>query len=458
MIDCEPSRAKQVNENQCHMCMPLGAVIALKGIEGMMVLVHGSQGCSTYMRLANVEHFNEPVDIASSSLNEKQTVYGGEANLHKAMDNVIRVYRPDVLGVVTTCLAETIGDDVRGMVKKYLVNRPGLKVDVVAVSTPSYAGGHAEGYWAACRALLQYYAVPADKHDGINIIVPNISPADLREIKRILALMGVRYVLLPDFSLTLDRPYGGRYQKIPPGGTSTTNLALMGGARATIQFGLTCPEELSPGHFLEKEHGVPLINLPLPIGLVNTDRFIQAIQELIGGHIPEQLELERGWLLDAMADSHKFNAEGRPAVYGEPELVLALTSMCAENGSPPLVIATGSQVDVLRGLVGPLLKSAEQTPVLIGDADFAAIDNACARTKVNVALGHSGGKFLTEKRGIPVIRVGYPINDRMGGQRVMSVGYTGSLALLDRYTNTLLESKYNTYRQKKKEELYSMEG
>jgi nitrogenase molybdenum-iron protein NifN len=458
MIECAPSRVKQVSENQCHMCMPLGAVIALKGVEGMMVLVHGSQGCSTYMRLANVEHFNEPVDIASSSLNEKQTIYGGEANLHKAMDNVIRVYRPQVIGVVTTCLSETIGDDVRGMVKKYLVNRPELKVDVVPVSTPSYAGGHAEGYWAACRALLQHYTVPTDKHDGINVIAPHVSPADLRGIKRILGLMGLKYVLLPDYSLTLDRPYGGRYLKIPPGGTATRDIACMGGAKATIQFGLTCPEELSPGRLLEKDYGVPLINLPLPIGMVNTDRFVHELRELSGEQVPEQLELERGWLLDAMADSHKFNAEGRPAVYGEPELVLALTSMCAENGAPPPVIATGSNIDGLRDLVQPLLKSADRAPVMVGEADFAAIDSACLRTGVNVALGHSGGKFLTEKRGIPVIRVGYPINDRVGGQRMLSVGYDGTLSLLDRFTNTLLESKYSTYRQKKKEELYNTDG
>ena len=51
-------RSRQVSENQCHMCMPIGAVTAFKGIENAMVLVHGSQGCSTYMRLANIEHYN----------------------------------------------------------------------------------------------------------------------------------------------------------------------------------------------------------------------------------------------------------------------------------------------------------------------------------------------------------------------------------------------------------------
>ena len=84
-----------------------------------MVLVHGSQGCSTYMRLTNVEHYNEPVDIASSSLNEKQTIHGGEANLKKALDNVPRVYAPSVIGVLTTCLAETMGEDLDRIIRDY---------------------------------------------------------------------------------------------------------------------------------------------------------------------------------------------------------------------------------------------------------------------------------------------------------------------------------------------------
>ena len=82
------TRARQVSENQCQMCMPLGGVVAFKGIEGAMVLVHGSQGCSTYMRLANVEHYNEPIDIASSALNEKQTIYGGETNLRLSLIHI----------------------------------------------------------------------------------------------------------------------------------------------------------------------------------------------------------------------------------------------------------------------------------------------------------------------------------------------------------------------------------
>lgn len=446
-------RVKEVNENQCHMCMPLGGVVAFKGIEGAMVLVHGSQGCSTYMRLANVEHFHEPVDIASSSLNEKQTIYGGEKNLRKALDNVLRVYQPAMLGILTTCLAETMGEDLHRIIRTYLQDHPGLAVDIIPVATPSYGGTHSEGFWATSRGVIAHYARPCEQHDRINVIIPHISPADIREIKRILDLFGMQYTLIPDYSITLDRPYGGHYQKIPTGGTSTADIAAMSGAPATIQFGMTCPEALSPGRYLQQEFGVRLINLPIPIGLDNVDQFVAALASLSGRQIPDSLTLERGWLLDGMADAHKYNAEGRPVIYGEPELVYALTGVCIENGTQPVVIASGSPHSNLKELLGLLTADLDAAPALIEEADFAGIEHAAVAAGATIGVGHSGGKFLTERHDIPITRIGYPIHDRIGGQRIFSAGYAGTLAFLDRFTNTLLEKKYGTYREKKRTEM-----
>ncbi len=451
------AQVKQVSENQCHMCMPLGAVIALRGMEHSIALVHGSQGCSTYMRLTNVEHFNEPLDIASSSLNEKQTIFGGEKNLKTALDNVIRVYRPKVIGILTSCLAETMGDDVDRFVESYKQEREVRDIDIIPVSTPSYGGTHTEGFWAATRAVIAYYAQPTERHHGINVIVPNISPADIREIKRTLDLMGLDYTLLPDYSLTLDRPYGGEYQKIAPGGTTTAAIARMGGARATIQFGCTCPESLSPGQYLEETFGVPLTNLPLPIGLEATDLFLRTLREYSGHTVPESLILERGWLCDAMADAHKIHAGARVAIYGEPELAYSFTRLCMENGATPVVIASGTANSGLARLLEPVLKDAMEEPVLLEEADFVTIEDAAVLREANCAIGHSGGKYLTEHQGIPVVRVGYPIHDRIGGQRILSVGYTGTLRFLDRFSNTLLDQKYSNYRRLRKEELLNSE-
>ena len=143
--------------NPCNMCMPMGSVLAFRGIEGCMPLFHGSQGCATYMRLYLAHHFREPVDIASSALSEKGTVYGGSANLKMGLKNLITGYSPKAIGVATTCLAETIGDDIVQIIKEFRVEQ-GSSLPIIPVSTPSYSSSHEEGYARALRALVQALA------------------------------------------------------------------------------------------------------------------------------------------------------------------------------------------------------------------------------------------------------------------------------------------------------------
>jgi nitrogenase molybdenum-iron protein NifN len=450
--------ARLVNENQCHMCMPLGGVVAFKGVEGSMALVHGSQGCSTYMRLTNVEHYHEPIDVASSSLNEKQTIYGGEKNLMKALDNVRRVYKPKVIGVLTTCLTETMGEDLNRIISTYKTERGEIDTDIIPVSTPSYDKSHTEGFWTATRDIIAHYArKDIAYHKRINVIIPHISTADIKAIKLILDAWGVEYTLLPDYSMTLDRPFAGKYMKIPDGGTPASAISEMGDAPVTIQFGLTCEKSISPGHYLEENFGVPLINLPLPIGIGNTDMFMDTLKRITGKPMPKSLGYERGWLIDAMADSHKYNASARPVIYGEPELVYAYTSLCLENGSIPSVIATGSAHSRLIPALEKLLDDSDcdEYPVILEGADFSTIEAAVLEEGSNIAIGHSGGRLLEEKHDIRIVRAGFPIHDRVGGQRILSAGYAGTLSFLDRFTNTILEKKHSSYRELRKQELLS---
>ena len=80
-----------LNTNPCKMCMPMGSVSAFYGISKSMSILHGSQGCSTYIRRHMATHYNEPVDIASSSLTEEGTVFGGTKNLLKGLENLIKL-------------------------------------------------------------------------------------------------------------------------------------------------------------------------------------------------------------------------------------------------------------------------------------------------------------------------------------------------------------------------------
>ncbi len=443
---------RSVTENPCKMCMPMGGILAFKGVERSMVLLHGSQGCSTYMRRHIAEHFNEPIDVGSSSLNEKGTIYGGEKNLRQGLDNLIKVYNPSLIGVLTTCLAETIGEDIDRVASAYLQERGQEEFPIVTVSSPGYGGSEFEGYWMTLTRIVTKLAQKVEKHNKVNIIVPFISPADIRELKRILQLMKIEYTLLPDFSDTLDQPFARPYKRIPDGGTKLRDIARMSGAPGTIQLGVCVAEGISPGKYLEDTFGVPLYNLPIPMGIENTDRLVNVLQEFSGRATPKSLLQERGRLLDAMIDSHKYNFQGRSVIFGEPELVYAVTKTCLENGVFPVVVSSGSKNAKLPELLKAQLEQVPQQMHFLNGGDFAGI---LAKSEgANIAIGSSEGKYLSEKAGMPLVRIGFPIHDRVGGQRLLSVGYTGTAMFLDRITNTLLEHKLANYRHNVYEKFY----
>lgn len=419
--------------------------MAVKGIENSMIILHGSQGCSTYIRRHMAGHYNEPIDVASSSLNEEGTVYGGESNLKKALRNVIKLYSPDMIGVATTCLAETIGEDIKRITAEFVEEEELDNCIIVPISTPGYGGSQFEGYFAALTDIVGAISTDNTPNGKINIIASNMNPGDIRNIKGILEAFNIDHTLLPDVSRTLDAPYSTEFKRIPDGGTKLEDIKKMAGATATIELGITVPELLSPGRLLYERYDVPLYRCPLPIGIKNTDRFIKILSEITGKPVPEKLQEERSRLLDGMIDSHKHNAEGRAVIFGEPELVYALSGLCLENGVRPVLISTGSQSKALKGHIDKIRN--DEDIKIIDDTDFETIQSYVKELNANILIGNSDGKVITEREGIPLVRIGFPIHDRVGGQRLAYTGYIGTMQLLDNITNTLLEEKYEKYRE-----------
>jgi len=451
-----------LNVNPCKMCMPMGAVSALYGIKKCMSILHGSQGCSTYIRRHMATHYNEPVDIASSSLTEQGTVFGGEANLLKGLENLIRLYEPEVIGVATTCLAETIGEDVAAIICKFYEIHPEYaNVKIIPVSSAGYAGTQYEGFFRALHAVISHTEMMTDKNNKINIITGMISPADTRYLKQLLTEMGIDYVLLPDLSENLDGVHAQVYERLPQDGTSLAEVAKMAGARHTIELSTFIQPEYSPAQYLYENYGVPFTQLDLPAGLRATDALIVKLQEL-GGTVTDTMKKERGRYLDAMVDSHKYSAMGRALVFGEPDFVKAVVNLCCENGVVPVVAITGSVCKGFKENLEPEIKKAAEILFvddyrIEDDADFARADELLVETKANVMIGNSDGRRVAAKYQVPLVRCAFPVHDQVGGQRIRVLGYEGSLGLLDRITNILLLQKGSTFRQKLYDKYYTGE-
>lgn len=432
------SSKSQAIVNPCSMCMPMGSVLVFHGIENCMPLFHGSQGCSTYMRLYLAHHFREPVDIASSALSEKGAVYGGAANLKQGLRNVIKGYSPKAIGIATTCLAETIGDDAAQIVREFQAEEPLARdVTFITVSTPSYASSHEEGYRVALKGLVQTLARRTDPNGRINILVGSIiSPADVRYLKRLLDDWGLRYILLPDVSETFDSPLCEDPPCIPAGGTPLDDIRDSANSKATLTIG-GLVQEPGAGDFLEKEFGVPHTPLPLPIGLEFSDRLAACLEELTGEAMPECYERERGRLLDTMVDTHKIVADARTAVFGDTEMVLGLTKIMTELGMRPRIIATGANNAAFTEYVTQLAPGSR----IITGADYSEIAEEVSNGDIDLMVGPFTGRQTAKREAVPLLRVGLPNHDRFGASHQRLLGYEGSMYLVDCLANALIESK-----------------
>lgn len=440
-----------LNVNPCKMCMPMGAATALYGLKSCMSILHGSQGCATYIRRHMATHYNEPVDIASSSLTEQGTVFGGEDNLMKGLENLIALYDPEIIGVATTCLAETIGEDVEFIIKTFINKHPETTAKIINISAAGYGGTQFEGFFRALRAVVTQTEMDTTPGEHINIITPMLSPADYRTLKTLLDGMGISYILLPDLSENLDGGYEKEYTRVKNSGTSLEEIAKMAGAKFSIEFSNFISEKDSPGKYLFDTYGVPYEKMALPIGIRDTDAFLEKLESL-GGKKPESLEKERSRYIDAMVDSHKYCADGRAAIFGEPDFVYSMTRLCNENGVIPMVVATGAVCPELKSMLADEVKTCAERMFVSGstildDCDFAMIETLAKELGVNVMIGSSDGRRISHKLGIGLVRCAFPIHDRVGGQRIKTIGYEGSLNILDQTANIILGDKEEGFRQ-----------
>lgn len=434
--------------NACKLCTPLGAALAFKGIEGAVPYLHGSQGCATYMRRYIISHFNEPIDIASSSLSEKHAVYGGGANLKLGLMNVTEKYQPKLIGIATTCLTETIGDDVGRILSEYRKEVTGKLPLMVEVGTPSYNGTHMEGFHNAVAATVDTLADKADESceptKKFNLLPGFVSPADIRYLREITDDCALTATILPDISNTLDGPAAQTYEKIQPGGTPLADIAQMGSSLATIEFGHTMSNK-SGGIILQDKFGVKNNRMPLPMGITATDRFFDELAMLSGSPIPAKHSLERGRLVDSYVDGHKYVYGKKAIVYGEEDLVVGLTALLAEIGIMPILCASGGKSGKLAAQIKDATDGilAEQPQVFEG-MDFYDISELAESLGPDLLVGHSKGYPLARKLDIPLIRLGFPIHDRVGGQRILHLGYRGAQNLFDLVANAMISKKQNS--------------
>ncbi len=435
----EINQRKALTVNPAKTCQPIGAMYAALGIHRCLPHSHGSQGCCAYHRSTLTRHYKEPVMAATSSFTEGASVFGGQANLVQAIDNIFTIYEPDVIAVHTTCLSETIGDDIPQIARKAEADGkiPSGKY-VIHVNTPSYVGTHVTGFAGMTRAMVDYFAQSnGTKIHQINIIPGYVEPSDMEEIKRIADMMGVRTVMFPDTSGVLNRPQTGKYEMFPKGGVTVEALKTIGDSMATIALGRMASGPAARA--LDTKCQVPCEILDLPIGFKATDRFVDTLRKTAGINVPDALTEERGQLLDIVTDMHQYFYGKKVALAGDPDQLIALTEFLVSIDMWPIHIVTGTTGKKFETRIHEITKNVPH-PINVGvPGDMFLLHQWIKNEPVDLLMGNTYMKYIARDEDIPLVRFGFPILDRIGHSYFPTVGYRGGMRLLERILDVILE-------------------
>ena len=433
---------KSVAVNPLKQSPPLGAALAFLGLKGIVPLFHGSQGCTAFAKVLLVRHFREAIPLATTAMTEVSTILGGEDNVEQAILTLVEKAQPDLIGLLTTGLTETRGDDMDGILKSIRQRHPELdSLPIIFVSTPDYKGALQDGFAAAVQSIVSTdYSTPQkvvqfNSLPQVTILAGSqLSPGDVAEIKEIVETFGLKPLVIPDLSGSVDGHLDDDYNSKTPGGTSLEQLQQLDRSLFTIAIG----ESMRPAaEILQQRFGTDYEVIPRLAGLAPVDSFIWQLAQIVDAQtdprflgnpqIPAKYQRQRRQLQDAILDTHFYLGGKKISLALEPDLLYQTIWLLKDMGAEIQAAVTTTK--------SPLLQELAIDNVTIGDLE----DLEDLAPGSDLIITNSQGKRLADKLNIPLYRMGYPIYDRLGNGSRCLVGYRGTMQFLFDLGNIFIE-------------------
>lgn len=425
-----PTTAKACSVNPLKMSQPLGGALAFLGIDNCLPLFHGSQGCTAFGLVLLVRHFREAIPLQTTAMDQVSTILGGYENLEEAIRNIDERMKPALIGVCTTGVTETKGEDMAGAYATFRQRNPKLDaLNLVFVNTPDFAGGFEEGFAAAVTGIVETLAqpVPLTVKGQVNILAGcHLTPGDVEELRDIVESFGLNPIILPDLSLSMCGRQPTDFAPTSLGGTTIEQIKAMGASEITLAIGEHMRVAAAA---LELKTDVPTAFFDRLTGLEASDRFIRTLSEVSGRPVPARLRRQRESLVDAMLDGHFFFSRKRIAVALEPDLLYAVTGFLNDMGADIVAAVSPTQA--------PVLEKIRARTVLVGDhSDVEALAKGA-----DLIVSNSHGRQGAARLGVPLHRMGLPMFDRLGAGLTVNVGYRGTRETLFAIGNRFLSAE-----------------
>ena len=419
----ESLSAKPLQLNPIKLSQPMGAMLCFLGIKNCMPLMHGAQGCASFSKVFFTRHFNDPIAVQTTAVNDITAVIdGGDYSISESIKNITKKVKPDLVGLFTTGLTETKGDDIKGasLLLKDMQ-------DIAYVNTPDFDGSLESGFAKSIEAVIEQFVTPSNEIDAQKaVILPNVNikPIEVEKIKEALSLFGYEVLSLPDLSESLDGHLGLKQGALSSGGITLEEIKALGNSSLVISVGSSvqrageklqaCNENMQHLHF---DHLG---------GLEACDSFYGQLCEIKNISQPHPSIVRwRKRLQDALLDTHFALGSSSVVLALEPDQCLSMANTIIEAGANIKAIVTTHRND--------LLEEIECDHLLIGD--FEDVEHYLEESDIVISNFHSERLARIHKKAVMVR--GFPDYEGVGGQLKNDLLYEGSCYALFELANIL---------------------
>lgn len=384
----------------------IGATLEAGGIKHAVIIFHGIAGCNieaVHFRSDNIPGGGY-VPIIPTGLNETDCIQGGYDKLLKTLRDTINKRPPEIAFILTSDATSIVGDDIQTAART-VEAETGVKI--IALDTAGFLGGVAKG----TDIILSELPLP-DKR--INLIAPQLMGSknwnnDAVEIKRLLEAAEV-----------------------------TANINLSG-------------EKLEG---FEQKLNIYDKNLPIPLGVANTEQFLLKIAQDCGN--PEKargvLHADMKFLKSQLRFNYNFSwmstlmYQKRCGILAHAKFGASLARcLLWEFGIIPRVIGliaeTNQAIDQSIELLEEIRNQAE-FEILINPS-YYEYGKAMKKANIDFSIGSIHDKPLSYSYEIPHLSLcGFNFFNQYNFIPYPLVGIKGILCLLSELSGVMEETFY----------------
>lgn len=326
-------------ERPRYTCALGGAIATVGALPGTIPILHSSSGCASNLSWTQfgggglqAGGYCGALSMPGSCVKESEVVFGGDSRLREIITHTLEIMEGDLFFVLTGCVTDMIGDDVRSVVKEFQDEG----VNIISAETGGFKGDSYRGYELVLKALFEEYLTK-----GVEVVPGKVNLFGIVPGMDVFwrgNLEGLRF-LLERLGLTVNTFF-----------TSHDNLeSIKNAASAQLNIVVSDIYGIEGAQVFEEIHGTPYLSLPLPIGPKASENFLRLVGEslsldssLLEKVIAQENKTYYHFLNNLVDCYHDMDLQRYAVIVGDSNYSVSLTKFLADDLGwlPELVVNT----------------------------------------------------------------------------------------------------------------------